>query len=308
MKLLTLTEQHTLHHRYKLNDLYRQWSPILAFLQRKYNEADAQSLWHVAEQQIVRLRSELAFREQEIAPIYNELLIDCQKFGEAHRSKEQAQHSATTIMCIMLTMLMNSVEKGHEDETFDNEPMCMAVLDIFSKDAYFQNLMNFFFNRNKGYDGQKVFITPSDPMKDGVLFKSIDEVAQEEIQQLVGDIIGRTQGLQILFGEYWSAWKPLWQDILADTDMLLLLRKKEPRGTNWNINEKMVCNVVGLVKNIKKLEATYQSLNAVLSSNNRRSYLSNIADYKSTDCVFSREQSDRIRQLIEKHFLSQTYK
>ena len=66
MKLLKPDEQHTLHHRYKQSDLYRQWSPILAMLQRQYNEADAQTLWHVAEQQIVRLRSEQAFIEQEI--------------------------------------------------------------------------------------------------------------------------------------------------------------------------------------------------------------------------------------------------
>ena len=54
MKILTPDEQRTLHHRYKLNDLYRQWSPILAALQRQYGEADAQTLWHVSEQQIVR--------------------------------------------------------------------------------------------------------------------------------------------------------------------------------------------------------------------------------------------------------------
>ena len=60
MRLLTKNEQQTLHHRYKQNDLYRQWSPILAMLQRKYDEADAQTLWHQAEQQIVRLRGELS--------------------------------------------------------------------------------------------------------------------------------------------------------------------------------------------------------------------------------------------------------
>lgn len=308
MKQLTLSEQHTLHHRFKLNDLYRQWLPILAMLQREYSEADAQTLWHAAEQQIVRLRGELAFREQEIAPIYNELLADCGKFDETPRSREQAQHSATTIMCIMLTMLMNAVEEGHEDKTFDNEPMCMAVLDIFSKDTYFQSLMNLFFKRNMGYDGQKVIIAPSDPMLEKTMFEGMDEVAQDEIKQMVNKVLSHTQGLQAQLGEFWSAWEPLWCDIIADTQFHLLMRKKEPRGTGWDINEKMVCNVVGLVKDKIKLEATYQALNAALSKNSRRSYLSNIADYEGTDCVFNREQSDRIRQLIEKHFLSQTDK
>lgn len=308
MKLLTESEQQTLRHRYKLNDLFRQWSPILGMLQWKHEEADAQSLWHVAEKMIVRLRGEQTFREQEIAPIYNELLADCSKFDEATRTKEQAQRTATTIMCILLTMLMNAVEKGQEDETFDNEPMCMAVLDIFSKDTYFQSLMNLFFKRNMGYDGQKVIIAPSDPMLEKTMFEGMDEVAQDEIKQMVNKVLSHTQGLQAQLGEFWSAWEPLWCDIIADTQFHLLMRKKEPRGTGWDINEKMVCNVVGLVKDKIKLEATYQALNAALSNNNRRSYLSNIADYEGTDCVFNREQSDRIRQLIEKHFLSQTDK
>ena len=308
MKQLTLSEQHTLHHRFKLNDLYRQWSPILALLQRKYNEADAQTLWHAAEQQIVRLRGELAFREQEIAPIYNELIADCGKFDESPRSKEQAQHSATTIMCIMLTMLMNAVEEGHEDETFDNEPMCMAVMDIFSHDAYFCNLMNVFFKRNKGYDGQKVIIAPSDPMLKKTLFEGMDEVAQEEIQQMVNDIIGHTQGLQALLKEYWANWEPLWHDILADTEMMLLMKKREPNNNDWGINQKMVCNVIGLMKEQMNLNVTVQALNNAICAKNLRSYISFHADYEGTDSVFNSRQHDRIKQLIEKHFLSQTDK
>ena len=194
MKLLKPDEQHTLHHRYKNSDLYRQWSPILAMLQRKYNEADAQTLWHVAEQQIVRLRSEQTFREQEISPIYNELLEDCLKFDGTERTKPQARQTASTVMCIMLTMLMNAVEKDHEDEFFNNEPMCMAIMDILSGDKFFQGLMNLFFKRATGYDGQKVVITPSDPMLEKTIYESMDEVAKEEILQIVKNVLNHTRG------------------------------------------------------------------------------------------------------------------
>ena len=164
MKLLTQNEQHTLHHRYIQSDLYRQWSPILAILQREYDEADAQTLWYLAEQQIARLRGELAYREQSISPIYSELLLECGDFNGKTRSKDQARRTASTIMCITLTMLMNAVEEGHEDENFDNEPMCMAVLDILSGDTFFQSLMDLFFKRNIGYDGKKLIFTTRDPM------------------------------------------------------------------------------------------------------------------------------------------------
>ena len=304
MKLLTPDEQRTLLHRYKQSDLYRQWSPILATLQRQYDEADAQTLWHVAEQQIVKLRSEQAFREQEIAPIYNELLGDCQKFDASERTKQQACRTASTVMCIMLTMLMNAVEKGCEDESFDNEPMCMAIMDILSEDTFFQGLMNLFFKRDTGYDGKKVVITPSDPMLEKTIFESMDDMAKEEIKQMVKNIVSRTQGLKTHFGDYWKAWEPLWQDICADSQFVLLMKNEEPRTIDWGMNQKMVCNVVGMFKDQTKLTVSIKAINDVLTSTNVRSYISNHAEYGGSNTVFTREQHDRVKQLIEKHILS----
>lgn len=304
MKILTPDEQRTLHHRYKQNDLYRQWLPILAMLQRRYGEADAQTLWHVAELQIIRLRSEQMFREQEISPIYNELLIDCLKFDRVTRTKEQAKRTAATVMCITLIMLMNAVEKGHEDVSFDNEPMCMAIMNILSEDAFFQNLMNLFFKRDTGYDGKKVIITPSDPMHEKTIYESMDDVAKEEVKQMVKNVVSRTQGLKTLFGDYWKTWEPLWQDICADSQFALLIKNEEPRTTNWGMNQKMVYNVVGMFKDQTKLTVSIKAINDMLTSTNVRSYISNHAEYGGTNTVFTHEQHDRIKQLIEKHILS----
>lgn len=304
MRLLTPNEQHTLHHRYKQNDLYRQWSPILAMLQRKYDEADAQTLWYQAEQQIVRLRGELSFREQEIAPIYNELIEEALKFDENVRTKEQAQRTAATVMGILLTMLMNAVEKGHEAESFDNEPMCLAVFDVLMNDTFFQNLMNLFFSRSTGYDGKKVVITPSDPMMEKTLLERMDEVAIEETRQMVNDIISRTKGIEALLDKDWPHWEALWVDLLTDTQMMFMMKNKEPRTTDWGINQKMVCNVLGLVKDKLRLTASVKALNDAICKTNVRSYITNHADYGGTDSVFDSTQHDRIKLLIEKHFLS----
>ena len=304
MRLLTPDEQRMLHHRYKQSDLYRQWLPILAMLQRQYDEADVQTLWHVAELQIVRLRGEQSFREQEISPIYNELLTECLKFDGVTRAKEQAKRTAATVMCITLTMLMNAVEKGHEEECFDNEPMCMAIMDILLDDSFFQGLMNLFFKRDTGYDGKKVVITPSDPMLEKTIYESMDDVAKEEIRQMVKNVVSRTQGLKAYFGDYWKAWEPLWQDICADSQFMLLMKNEEPRTTDWDMNQKMVFNVVGMFKDQTKLTTSNQALNDAVCKTNMRSYISNHAEYSSTNTVFTREQHDRIKQLIEKDVLS----
>lgn len=304
MKLLSLTDRNTLYHRYVQSDLYRQWAPILSMLQRKFDEADPASLWYVAERQIVRLRGEQSFREQDIAPIYSELLSDCQKFDESTRSKEQARRTASTVMCIVLTMLMNAVEKGHEEERFDNEPMCMAVLDILVSDTYFQGLMNLFFKRNTGYDGQKVVIAPGDPMLEKTLFESMDEVAKEEIGQMAKTVVSHTQGLAAVFKSNWTHWEPLWKDILADTQMLQMIKNVEPQRNEWGFNQKMVCNVVGMFRNKIGLSVSDKALNDAICTKNVRSYISKHADYDGNDSVFSREQHERIFQLIEKNALS----
>lgn len=304
MRLLSPTDRNTLYHRYVQSDLYRQWAPILSMLQRKFDEADPASLWYVAERQIVRLRGEQSFREQDIAPIYSELLSDCQKFDESPRSKEQARRTASTVMCIVLTMLMNAVEKGHEEERFDNEPMCMAVLDILVSDTYFQGLMNLFFKRNTGYDGQKVVIAPGDPMLEKTLFESMDEVAKEEIGQMAKTVVSHTQGLAAVFKSNWTHWEPLWKDILADTKMLLMMKNIEPQRNDWGFNQKMVCNVVGMFRDKIGLSGSIKALNDAICTKNIRSYISNHADYDGNDSVFSREQHERIFQLIEKNALS----
>lgn len=301
MKLLTKDEQRTLHHRYKLNDLYRQWSPILSMLQRKYDEVDMVTLWYVVEQQIVRLRGEQSFREQEIAPIYSDLLTDCLTIGGDTRTKEQAQQTAATVMCIVLTMLMNAVEKGHEEECFDNEPMCLAILDIFINDAFFQGLINLFFKRNTGYDGQKVIITPCDPMIEKTLTESMDEVALEEIDRMVENVMTHTQRLKTLLKDYWNVWKPLWKDILTDDQFMLKMKNEEPNRTDWGMNQKMVYNVVGMFRDRAKLTDAVASFNKAMSTLNRRTYISNHANYGKSDCVFTKEQHDKIIKLIDKH-------
>lgn len=304
MKQLSTHEQRTLHHYYKKNDLYRQWLPILSELNRNHGEADAQTLWHMANQLVVRLRGEQSFREHDISPIYNELLSDCSQFDATERTAKLAQRSAKTVMCVLLTMLMNAVEAGHEDECFSNEPMCMAILDILSGDNYFQSLMNLFFKRDVGYDGNKVVIAPKDPMQEEAMFENMDEVAKADVEQMVEKVVSRTNGLKAKLKDGWGAWCALWLEVCMDKEFILLLKKEEPRTTDWGINEKMVFNVVGMVRKLINMTDSVNVLNDAIGTKNRRSYISNITDFNGTDSVFDREKYDRMMHLIEKHFLS----
>jgi len=283
VKIFTTEEQHSLHHRYKQSDLYRQWAPILALLQRKNGEMDAATIWFLAEKQVVRLREEPSYREQEISPIFNELIEDCKTLSAKdskviQRSDAEAQRSAITVMCVILTMLMNAVEKGHEEESFDNEPMCMAIMDILAENVYFQQLMNVFFSRNTGYDGKKVIITRSDPMDNNDPLANMDEIAKEEIEQIVNHVSQLTSGLKtILKAGHWEHWISVWRDICNNSELITILKQtNRPRGSEWPVNEKMVFNVLGIFIEAFEYKNFVSTANKTLTSKSSgRDYITN---------------------------------
>ena len=117
LKLLSEKEQKNIHHRYRNSDLFRQWSGILCQLEREAGEMDAVSLWFYAESYLQRLRNLQQYRDEDIPYIYNELIERCRVFVRGtesiDRTLDEAEHSAITVMCVMLTSLMNAVEKGY---------------------------------------------------------------------------------------------------------------------------------------------------------------------------------------------------
>ena len=235
LKLLSETAQKQFHHRYRNNDLFRQWSGILCQLEREAGEMDAVSLWYHAETYLQRLRNLQQFRDEDIPYIYNELIEKCRGFAKGtetiERSQDEAERSAITIMCVMLTSLMNAVEKGHEDEDFANKPMCVAIARLLENNRYYTKLMNTFFARKTGNDGKKVVITPSDPMLQKTITEDMDEEAQKEIEQMMETVITRTQALKTLFKDDWEAWKTLWKDICLDSEMMLMMKNEEISDT-----------------------------------------------------------------------------
>ncbi|MCK8622821.1 hypothetical protein [Prevotella sp. E13-27] len=308
VKILTTEEQRSLHHRYKQNDLYRQWAPILALLQRKNGEMDAATIWFLAEKQVVRLREELSYREQEISPIFNELIEDCRMLTAKdskviQRSDAEAQRSAITVMCVVLTMLMNAVEKGHEEESFDNEPMCMAIMDILAENVFFQQLMNLFFSRNTGYDGKKVIITPSDPMVNDDPMVNMDEIAKEEVEQIVNRVSQLTSGLKaILKSGHWEHWISVWRDICNNSELITILKQtNRPRGSEWPVNEKMVFNVLGIfIEAFEYKNFVSTASKALTNKSSGRDYIANHGHkYGNSTELSTQEIHERVERIVK---------
>ena len=282
------------------------WKHVSSPFTRIYYVKEGEAQIHLPKQ-VVRLREEPSYREQEISPIFNELIEDCRTLTAKgskviQRSDAEAQRSAITVMCVILTMLMNAVEKGHEEERYDNEPMCMAIMDILAENVYFQQLMNVFFSRNTGYDGKKVIITCSDPMDNNDPMANMDEIAKEEIEQIVNHVSQLTSGLKtILKAGHWEHWISVWRDICDDSELITIIKKTgNPRGSDWAVNEKMVFNVLGIFIEVFGYKNFVSTACKAITEKNRRDYITNHA-YKcgnSTE-LSTQEIHERVESIVK---------
>ena len=56
IKQLTAEEQESLHLRYRNNELFRHWSPLLCRMEWQMQELDPITLWYEAEKVILKLK------------------------------------------------------------------------------------------------------------------------------------------------------------------------------------------------------------------------------------------------------------
>lgn len=303
IKQLSREEQDRLHHRYRESDLFRQWSPLLCRLEWEYQELDGISLWWEADKVLQQLRQTQENRDEMIPYIFRRLLSDFRRVEDEScenvvRTTEQAERSAITVMCLVLTSLMNAVEKGHEDEAFDNQAMCVAIVGPLRSHPHFSFLMDNFFGRKKGNDGKKIVIRSSDPMKLQTVIENMDEAAQKEVNQMEEVIINYTSCLQTKFGNYWESWKQLCHLVCLDIELLGKLRKIEPRNNDWGVNQKMICNMIGLFIAKLQINVSTNNISKILSEKNLNSYLRNHSDYRGTDSALDKSQHLKIEQMI----------
>lgn len=303
-RLLNSEEQQQLHHRYRKNDLFRHWSPILCQLEWEQQELDVNSIWWESEKLLQQLRQEQEARDEMIPYLFKSLMVELKTIeqnGKATliRTDEQAELSAVTVMCVLMTRLMNAVEEGHEDEDFDNLPMCVAIANILRNHPHFQLLNERFFKRKLGNDGKKIVITPSDPMHMEKLLEDMDEAARKEVDETKQRILELTKGLKTHFGDAWTEWGTLVFKVCMDIPLMSLMKQVIPSNNDWNMNQKMICNLVGIFRQKKEIVASVNSINKALSKKQLSSYLRNHADYGGNDSCLTKEQHRQIEGLID---------
>lgn len=284
IRILNSEERRTCFGLYRNNDLFRHFQPILSEVERQTTGVDAISLWHHAEQVLLKLRSVPSYRDAEL------------DFLHAEMARENEAKALATVMFIVFIRLANAADTGNASTP--NDPISIAILKIYHEDAFFLKLVEAFFRNKVGNDGKKVVITPSDPMTQPLSMDEMDEVAKAEMQSHMDKVLRLTHGLKVYFKD-WDRWEDLWKQICMDAELFNLLKEINPNRNDWELNQKMICNVVGLCVNMKILEASISSLNKALTPKQVSSYISQPRDFDGSNTAFTKEQCDKVTSMIK---------
>ena len=108
-----------------------------------------------------------------------------------------------------------------------------------------------------------------------------------------------TKGLNTYLKNDWKGWQALWKGICWDAELFNLLKEINPNKNEWGLNQKMICNVVGMCQTERIIEATISALSNALTPTKRlNSYISNFKNFGGSDTALTKEQYNKIVSII----------
>lgn len=161
----------------------------------------------------------------------------------------------------------------------------------------------FFKHRRYDNEGNKIVLPVTNYMDAKSPLQLMDDAAKASVETCVGEILDRTQGVRRMLAVTWDVYAAIWRDICAMQEVGQLIGKKEPRNNSWGKNLKLVANVLGMMRDIKcgermLIDDSVSAVNNVFNSN-MRAYISNHADFGSSNTPLTKELHTRIKRLIE---------
>lgn len=306
----TREQLNSFRHRYLGDDLFRTWVETLSLLELK-GELNPVEIWNEVEVLRVRLSEVAEHRDMEMHFFMKELQERYSTFTDGNNREERTRERATaTALCVMTVLYSQLCDAGEETEHHPHKAMCMALARIISNPQYKeypQKLIRAFTRKRFDNEGNKIVLPITDYMQMENSLERMDEVARGEIEVMVKDVLEQTKGVRALCKIEWDTYESIWRAICAENGMMELLKKVDPRNNAWGKNLKMVCNVLGLMKDMyierdgKKdtlIENNVSKIRDAIEGKPHRDYIAKCKDYGGTTCVFTKKQCERIEKII----------
>ena len=211
-----------------------------------------------------------------------------------NRSKEQIEHTAYCILfCAVYILCANDEDPDPNQDIIDNICNELSKMpDIVSLFKYVEMMEDE--QEEKGYkvEPRNVLAKPH--------VETAAEAAQRILKILKKDIIGPIVSNKFVQPSYKAEFEQIWKDILANEELLGLMRQEE-FGKTYNL--KLVLNIIAMMSyKSSVLSASNNKLNKTLfpGSNGHPKYFTNEID-GSFSAFKSSSQQAIVKSIIETH-------
>ncbi len=210
------------------------------------------------------------------------------------RSRGQIDHTAYCILfCAVYILCANDEEPDPNQDIIDNICKVLSKMpDIVPLFEYVEMMEDEQEARGYKVEPRNVLAKPH--------VETAAEAAQRILKLLKDDIIGPIVSNKFVQPSYKAEFELIWKDILADKELLGLMREEE-FGATYNL--KLVLNILAMMNyNRSVLSASNNKLNATLfpDSNGHPKYFTTEMD-GSFSAFNSSSQKAIVQSIIEKH-------
>lgn len=295
-----------LRARYLGDDLFRTWAWLLCRLESQCGELNAVEVWSETE----RLRQQLAdikeHRDTVAEFLYQQLV-----------SRHQSERTAITILAVLFSQMADAAPDESDDaaERNPNRGVCSVLARVLMAPEhrdFATKLIEAFGRRRYDNEGRKIVLPVTDYMNVKSPLQLMDDEAKASVETQVGEILELTQGIKRMLGVSWEVYAAIWRGICALREVGEIIGDCQPRGNRWGKNLKLVANVLGMMRGMKHgqrvlVDGAVTAVSDALGCN-VRTYVSNHADYGTSNTPLTRELHERIEQLIEETVAEETDK
>lgn len=297
----------SLRARYRGDDLFRIWVPVLCLQEQQHAELNAVEVWSEAEE-ICRQLADISEHRDTEAEFLLTWLTDrhtawqqAEGSGVTLRGKEPGLRTALLILTVLFTQLADASPDTAPDAA-DRNPhraLCRVLARILTNPCYREfaaRLLGTLRRRKQDNEGRPIVLPVADYLQPGDPLQQLDQEARRQVEQMVEEISRQTIGIRSSLCISWEAYVNIWRQLCADHE---LLARRQPRSVQntWGKNWTLVANVIGIMKDAGLVSGSNQQLSAKLGIN-VRSYLTCHADYSSSNTPLTRQQHERIKALL----------
>ena len=271
--ILTEAQEKEPRDAYREEPLFRALSGMLSHQRLKKSiRISATAVWHLTMQIYDELNRYDSYQSLEISRIHCELR---EQFETLYPDDEPlARRTATTVLFVLLLQLAKA-DPTDTDPTIRALQRAVAVeLTQTEREIYRYTLeLRRQLDQCRTNDsGQPVTVEPK---------SYLAQRPTDEAQRMAERILRLTEPLRKSLRIDWATYETLWQCICADKELLQTLTQVSPRNNPWELNMKLVLNVIGMLKatpltaksNI--IDASTHALANSLGASNKRSLIDN---------------------------------